>query len=214
MGTGDSDAGSYIYHSVDNGANWILTYGPNKKRCRMLTFVFTKDYVYWASDSYESEYHSFFKAQRINDIIDVENAAETALGAVNKQACYGCVYLEDENLIVMMDRNDTTVPDNWTFILSGYDMESNQIVELGRIKPLSENAGFRTLFVDWYPKDNHILIGFDPVNGQTGISTNMNAVCGNIGGTTGNGSTRINNLRLFVYKHSSNFSIRFDTLFI
>lgn len=215
FGTGDSDVGSWVYHSSDNGSTWTLTYGPNKKKCRMLTFVFTKEYVYWASDSYDAQNHYFFKAERVSDVIDIANATEIALGAVNKQACYGCVYLQGLNLIVMMDRNDTTVPDGWTFILSGYDMETEQIVELGRIKPLAENAGFRCAFVDWYPIGNDIVTGFDPSNGYTGNSTNLNGVCGNLGGLDGDGSTRINNLILSVYRlPNGSFSIRFSTIYI
>lgn len=215
FGTGDSDVGSWIYHSTDNGATWTLTYGPNKKKCRMLTFVFTANKVYWASDSYDATNHYFFVADRVNDVIDVENAAETALGAVNKQACYGCAYLQDLDLIVMMDRNDTTVSDPWSFALSGYDLGSGQVVQLGTIAPATVNAGFRCPFIEWYPLDNHILTGFDPSSGPTGVSTNQNAVCGNPGGSSGNGSARINNLVLSVYKKADGtYAIRFSTLYL
>lgn len=39
------------------------------------------------------------------------------------------------------------------------------------------------------------------------------AVLGNQGGTSGNGSTRINNLLMYVYKHGTSYGLRFDTAY-
>lgn len=214
FGTGDSDTGSYIYHSLDNGLTWTLTYGPNKLRCRQLNFIFTADKVYWASDSYTAEDHNFFIAERDgNGVIDVANANGIPLGRINSQACYGCVYLEDVGLIVMMDRNDVG---GVNLTLQAYDMDANEIVTLGIIPTTAETArsGFRTKFVEWYPTENNIKVGFNAQSGAVSPDTNVMAVLGNQGGTSGNGSTRINNLLMYVYKHGTSYGLRFDTAYV
>lgn len=214
FGTGDSDTGSYIYHSLDNGLTWTLTYGPNKLRCRQLNFIFTPDKVYWASDSYTADDHNFFIAERDNNgVIDVANATGIPLGRVNSQACYGCVYLADVGLIVMMDRNDVG---GVNLTLRAYDMDSNEIVTLGIIPTTAETArsGFRTKFVEWYPTGNSIRVGFNAKSGAVSPDTNTMAVLGNQGGTSGNGSTRINNLIMYVYKRGTSYGLRFDTAYV
>lgn len=214
FGTGDSDTGSYIYHSLDNGLTWTLTYGPNRLKCRQLNFVFTPSKVYWASDSWQAEYHNFFIADRdANGVIDVANATGIALGQVNKQACYGCVYLPDLGLIVMMDRNDGGSP---SLTLRAYDMDSGEIVTLDTIASTASDAhsGFRTKFVEWYPTGNSIRVGFNAKSGAVSPDTNVMAVLGNQGGTSGNGSTRINNLLMYVYKHGTSYGLRFDTAYV
>lgn len=214
FGTGDSDTGSYIYHSLDNGLTWTLTYGPNRLRCRQLNFVFTSSKVYWASDSWQAEYHNFFVADRdANGVIDVTNATAIPLGQVNKQACYGCAYLADLGLVVMMDRNDGG---STSLTLRAYDMDSGEIVTLDTVASTASDAhsGFRTKFVEWYPTGNSIRVGFNAKSGAVSPDTNVMAVLGNQGGTSGNGSTRINNLLMYVYKHGTSYGLRFDTAYV
>ena len=216
FGTGDSTSGSYNYYSTDNGATWMLLYGPNKNRCRRLNYVFTKDYVYWASDSYESEYHHFFIAQRDNDgLVDVGNATQVNLPSTNQQACYGCAYVQSLNAVVMMDRIDGS--GSSVFYWYCYDIDSQTVKLIGEIHSINNaivHLGFRTKFVDWYPIGNTILAGFNPASGSVNPDTNVNALCGNLGGTSGNGSTRINNLLLSVYRQTDgNYSFRASTIY-
>jgi hypothetical protein len=217
FGTGDSDSGSYNYYSLDNGETWTLLYGPNKNRCRRLTFVFTQDKVYWASDSYEAQYHHFFVAERgTNGVVDVENATEIQLDSTNQQACYGCVYLQALNVVVMMDRMDGTGSDvlNWYC----YDIDSDTIKKIGDIKSVNNIAtahlGFGCNFVDWYPTGNNIIVGFNPSSDPSNPDTNVNALCGNQGGTNGDGSSRINNIDLHIYKNNGELSFRASTKWV
>jgi hypothetical protein len=213
--TGDSEDGSYIYHSIDNGLTWALTFGPDKAKCRQLNFAFTADKVYWASDSYEAGNKLFAVAERnANGVIDVENATYITLPVVNNQACYGCVYLQALGLIVMLDRNDsgTVVP----LTLKAYDIATQTIVTLGQIKPTGTDGhiGFRCKYVDWYPHSKFIRVGFNPRSASIAPDINVMAVCGNKGGYTagGDGSDRINSLSMYIYKIGSNFTIQFDTV--
>ncbi|MBQ1569691.1 MAG: hypothetical protein IIZ78_01105 [Clostridiales bacterium] len=216
FGTGDSPTGSYSYYSLDGGETWNLLYGPNKDRCRRLTYVFTEEKVYWASDSYESEYHHFFIAERnANGVVDIENATRISLDSTNAQACYGCVYLQSLNLVAMMDRidSDGRAIYNWYC----YDITENQVVKIGEIKSVNgvnSHLGFRCNFVDWYPVDDIINVGFNPSSGAVNPDTNVNALCGNLGGTQGDGSTRINNLALSLFKRGNSMSFRARTRWI
>ena len=217
FGTGDSYDSSYVYHSTDGGLTWTLTYGPDKKRCRLLNMVFTEDKIYFASDSYQSQYRGFFIAERdsTTGVVDIENAIEVSLAAINYQACYGCVYLKEIQLIAILDRNDSR--SNKPLYLKGYDITNGQIKSIATI-PLAGSdtgyTGFRGKFVNWYPDDNSILFGFNPATAGGTKDTNMFGVLGNQGGWSGNGSTRINNLRIYVYRDSEdNFSVKYDTVY-
>lgn len=210
--TGDGSNGSFIYHSFDNGATWELTYGPNRDRCRQLSFAFTKDYVYWASDSYEQADKHFFIAQRDQDgVIDVENAQSIELTAYNSQACYGCVYMQALDLILMMDRvdNASTLP----LILKAYDLSASEVVTVATINPIGEShPGFRSKYIEWYPTGNCVPIGFNPRTGGVTYDTNANALCGSVG-VTGNGSERVNNLLMHVYRlPNGEIRTRFGTI--
>lgn len=217
FGTGDSDEGSLNYYSTDGGLTWTLLYGGDKNRCRRLNYIFTADKVYWASDSYETANHHFFIADRLESgLVDVENASEVALGWVNNQACYGCVYISEISLIVFMDRVDREGSTIRDLIFQGYDLLNDTVVTLGTIKHTGndKHVGFRTKYVNFYPTSNCVQIGFNPASASVNPDTNQNAVCGNLGGTTGNGSTRVNNLLLYIYRKGNAFEFRFDSLYI
>lgn len=217
FGTGDSEDGSASYYSKDNGATWTRLFRPDRNRCRRLTYVFTKDYVYWASDSYQSEYHHFFIAQRDEDgVVNIEGATQIDLDSTNYQACYGCAYIQALNAVVMMDRIDFNGGN--IFYWYCYDIDSQSVKLIGTINAVGSTTdahlGFRCKFVDWYPTSNSILIGFNPGSASVNPDTNVNALCGNGGGETGTGVTRINNLVMHIYKSGSEYSFRADTMWI
>ena len=216
FGTGDSETGSNNYYSADGGETWTLLYGEDKNRCRRLNYIFTKDYVYWASDSWQAEDHHFFIGQRDNNgLVDVENATEISLTSGNGQACYGIVYLKDQNLIVMMDRIDDPVTNKLDWYC--YDLTTGTVEKIGEIGSATGTLsylGFRCRFIDFYPTGNAIQVGFSPRTTSANEDTNRNKLCGNLGGMDGDGSTRINNLLLYVYKNGTEYSYRATTLWI
>ena len=216
FGTGDSASGSNNFYSTDNGDTWNALYGNDRNRCRRLNFIFTEDKVYWASDSYQEDSHHFFVAERDNNgIIDVENATEISLISGNGQACYGCVYLKSMNLIVMMDRIDVPVTKKLDWYC--YDLETETVEKIGEIGSANNTLtalGFRCRFMDFYPVGNEIITGFSPRTTSANEDTNQNKLCGNQGGSSGDGSTRINNLLLYVYKNGTDYSYRAKTMWI
>jgi len=50
MGTGDVDENSHIYYSADNGDSWKRV-GFGSQMWRVLSIWFTKDYIYWSTDT-------------------------------------------------------------------------------------------------------------------------------------------------------------------
>ena len=64
--------------------------------------------------------------------------------------------------------------------------------------------------------DNHSIYvwgGSGQLCCEVSEDVNANAVCGNQGGTTGDGSTRINNLLMYVHHPSDiDFNVRFGTI--
>jgi hypothetical protein len=115
----------------------------------------------------------------------------------------------------MMDRIDRegSAIYNWYC----YDITENQVVKIGEIKSVNgvnSHLGFRCNFVDWYPVDAIINVGFNPNSGAVNPDTNVNALCGNLGDTQGDGSTRINNLALSLFKRGNSMSFRAWTRWI
>lgn len=212
FGTGDSADGSCVYYSTDHGETWTLAWGPDRILCRSLNLIFTADKVYWGSDSWESQYHKFFIAERDeNGIVDGANCTQIDLGQVHTQSCYGCVYLPSVGLIVMMDRNDQASSTQLT--VQAYDLTTNQIVtlcEFGRVDD-SIQLGFRCKYFDWYPVDNSIIVGF-----ALAIRTNGTVEYNNfkaLGNGTG-AANRVNNMRLFIDRIGNGFDVRVDTIYV
>lgn len=213
FGTGDHEDGSFVYYSLDNGVTWDVAWGPSRTLCRSLNLIFTKDKVYWGSDSWEEQYHNFFVAERLeNGVVDGANCTQIPLGVVNAQSCYGCVYLPQEGLIVMMDRNDSPTPSKLTW--QAYDIKTQQIVtlyEFSRVDGSTRHLGFRCKFVDWYPLRNSILVGFSPTT-PTHATNEANSIKG-VGNTEAI-EGRVNNLLLYVNRIGESFDVRMSTVYV
>jgi len=214
--TGDGSESSYIYYSKDYGMTWTLLYGPNRDKCRLVTFAFTSEYVYWASDSFDAADKHFFIAERDSTgLIDVANATSINLPEINSQACYGCVYLEELNIVLMMDRADLQVSNPLT--LKAYDINSSEIITIADIPiaTLNRNVGFRTKYVDWYPTGSNVLVGFNPEAGGGTSDVNNLKVCGNLGAGSNIGEKRVNSITIHLYKkNSERVAIRFTPIAI
>lgn len=212
FGTGDSDDGSYVYYSTDHGATWTLAWGPSRTLCRSLNLIFTADKVYWGSDSWESQYHKFFIAERDeNGIVDGANCTQIDLGQVHTQSCYGCVYLPSVGLIVMMDRNDQASSTQLT--VQAYDLTTNQIVTLCAFDKVDDASnkqlGFRCRYVNWYPLDNCISVGF-----ALSVKTNNTYEANSIKAIGNSASNKVNNLLLYINRIGDKFDVRVSTIFV
>ena len=107
--SGDYVGKLYWWYSLDKGKTWIqLTDGTLwESHCaRCINFIFTEDYIYWATDYGEN--HSLNRIKRGNDgIIDIttrEKLADLPYGQATNSICYH----EGANGIFMYERLDST----------------------------------------------------------------------------------------------------------
>ena len=110
--SGDASAQSKWWYSTDYGATWSLLVsgsdtGWGNSLCRTINFIFTKDYIYWATDHGSSE-HTLNRIQRDSEtgIIDLATKEKiTDLPAL--YATNSLCYVESPNGLFMYDRIDT-----------------------------------------------------------------------------------------------------------
>ena len=207
MATGDAKKKSQMWYSRDNGLTWkqqkfidpstgkTLTSG--EQFFRILNYNFTKDYVYWSSDS--SQDHAILRCKRAKsgelDSRSIEILAELET-LVGNPATYGTVFLPEDNLMVLMERCDKTAD---TMHFRVYDLEDGKVktIEIIRAaggKPV--NIGFRTEYTEFNPIDGRIKMGF----GSGLRYRNYNSLCGNPGET--DWTKNINNMWIEVHREN------------
>ena len=109
---GDSSSESKWWYSTDNGENWTLLVsgtetGWGNSICRTINFVFTSDYVYWATDHGANE-HALYRIARnastgILDLSTKEKLTDLPPLCATNTLCY----VESPNGLFMYDRIDT-----------------------------------------------------------------------------------------------------------
>jgi hypothetical protein len=112
----------------------------------------------------------------------------------------------------MMDRNDSPTPSKLTW--QAYDIRTQQIVtlcEFSRLDGSTRHLGFRCKFVDWYPLENSILVGFSPTTPTN--NTNEANVFKGVGNKSAQ-DERVNNLLLYVNRIGENFDVRMSTIYV
>ena len=163
LATGDYNDGAMIWYSKDAGVNWTQL-GSGEKQCRLLNFIFTKDAIYWCSDSGATGKHGIFKATRVNNgVIDFANIVELSPYPTTEgqQATYATIFVKSLNILLFLDRFDGGA---YEMPIYYYDLTENKIGTLGFITPVggaSTVYGFRCSAVSWYAtSDNKIATGF------------------------------------------------------
>ena len=86
LGTGDSNTESGIYRSVDSG-NTFSYVGGGDQSWRTLSFIFTKDFVFWNNDSSAPQYLCRIKRNELESL-PVSNDRVTRFPLING-ACWG-----------------------------------------------------------------------------------------------------------------------------
>lgn len=96
--SGDENSMTHWWYSTDCGATWTLlvsgsdvasTWGT--MACRMINFIFTEDYIYWATDSYQN--HMLCKIQRdaetgVIDLTTFAKITDLKAGCATNSLCY------------------------------------------------------------------------------------------------------------------------------
>lgn len=228
MSTGDDLIGAMMWASTDNGSTWTQLVSPDsdgqvnqygyingsEKYCRCLTMTFTKDYIYWATDSSSATLHWLFKAQRdANGVLDYSTVIDYVnIPANNGASTYGTAYVPELNAIVLLDRCDVVATE---MDLKLVTLDDGQLYTFGKLESASgsRNIGFRTRFSEWYPKNGLIHFGFAMHIGRLTNAINQNKGFNN-SGSGDHPENNINNLAMQVYKTGNNFGMAMHTEFI
>lgn len=186
--TGDKGKKSQIWYSKDNGDTWtqqsfvdpdtsaVITNG--EKFFRLLNFNFTKDHVYWSSDSYSE--HAVLQCERNGADGFVPNSIQvlaTIEPTAAQIATYSTVFYQEYNIIVLLERLDGTAS---SMPFRVFDLADNTLKTVDTIKSSDGSAkhiGFRTEYTEFDPVDDVIKCGF----GSNATYRNYNAICGNAG---------------------------------
>ena len=107
--SGDDSAKCKWWYSTDKGATWTLlttggTSGYEEHICRCINFIFTADFIYWATD--KGTNHCLNRVSRdANEIIDV-SSREKLCDLPSSVATNSICYVESPHGIFMYDRID------------------------------------------------------------------------------------------------------------
>lgn len=208
--SGDDDTAAAIYVSKNKGETFELLYGPEEKTCRLLNFAFTKDKIYWASDSGLNDKHYLFSIKRDGEgVMDFSTTEElhkfdNIPGSV---ATYATVYIESLCVLIFLNRNDdygiSSVPIQYWDIIAG---EFKNIIDLPIFD--SQLGGFRCEYIQLYPKDESFMVGYiSTVVGNANYRNNNNILGNDFS------KTFVKNMRIHLGRKSDDtLSITFDTL--
>lgn len=216
LSTGDDSSAAGIWYSLDFGSTWTQIGILSEKYCRLLNIVFTKDVVYWATDTDAANIHYLFKASRdANGIIDWESIVDYVnLPALNYQATYGIAHLTELNAIFLFERTDHRQTVFNVRMVDLNDGSLHSVAELNSVGGVSAYCGFRTRFSEWYPLNGFIRVGYDCRKTSTqNDAINNNAIFGNEANAN-HGNKNINNLAMQIYRTADSFGINFSTYYL
>lgn len=186
--TGDEDLSCTWWYSTDEGTTWIKLHDGtvwDSQVARVLNFVFTKDYIYWANDWGTN--HSLNKIKRNSDTNVIDISTYEKLAELNKsQSTYATCYLNYPNGILMLDRTEKKLTNSIKpsiLQLQFYSFDDEKLYNLKTLSIINSqnnvSFGFRakcaTLYQGIY--DSRIAVGFDkkyPFNVELEGNENMN----------------------------------------
>ena len=171
--TGDADNEILWMYSIDHGETWTQFHTGNvweSQVARVINFVFTEDYIYWANDAAMN--HCVSRVSRDSSgLMDINSYVKLADLAL--QSTYNTCYMEYPRGLFMWDRRDATGPAKDTgmsLVLQFYDIETGEVHDLIRYNKLGTTQtppyGFRNrcamLRQAW--NDSDIACGFENTN--------------------------------------------------
>lgn len=202
--TGDEDAGSAMYVSIDNGETFSAILTGSQKYCRVLNFVYTEDFIYWATDSVGGK-HWFFKAPRNNSgILDTSNITDVQMFPLDSPATYATIHLPKIKALIFLNREDYKASNPIT--IDAYDLHNDVFIEkLAVIDSVGGGAaGFRCECFEYVPRGNDIVCGFSGASSYR----NSNAVLGNKGW---NSTSKLGNLIVTVDRIGTELTLSIST---
>ena len=173
--TGDDETGAKFLFSDDEGDTWTVFLETNdgsgitniEKYCRQLNFIWTREYIYWATDSRMAQSHCLFRATRLqNGLLDVQNIETLYTFPSDRTATYHICYLPNPKGFLLLNRYD--LRDKCPMDVFFYDLDAGEMQNIGTLGNLSATLttgcylGFRCDAVSHYPyySGNKIICGF------------------------------------------------------
>lgn len=110
LSSGDQPGQLKWWYSIDLGENWVLltdntTNGWAEHTCRCINFVFTKDYIYWATDHGINHTLNRIVRNETTGIIDISTRVKLC-DLPYAQATNSICYIEKPNGILCFERID------------------------------------------------------------------------------------------------------------
>lgn len=208
--SGDDDTAAAIYVSKDNGDSFELLHGPNEKDCRLLNFIFTKDKIYWASDSGYAGKHFLFSIERGEDnVMNFSTLTELhefeQIGGSAGIATYASCYIPLLNCILFLDRADIITASMPLYV---YDIGTNKVVKVDDISFFSNRyGGFRTECSQLYTTSRSIIVGFGYTQFPSSDNRNNMKLLGNT-----EDECNIRNIVLRLEKSGDGYRVTYDTV--
>lgn len=205
--SGDNNVAAAVWYSTDAGATFIQLDTPNRGKYRMLNMTFTKEYIYWGSDDWDTN-HKIWRASRLeNGVMDKDSITEmyqfpsVPSSGNQRLATYSSVYLPLLNAIVFLDRDDEG--DHEYIPVNLYDIDNDTVHELAKVYRSGDSGlyGFRNEAVTRVSQDNVIAVSFG-INYRNNI-----ALLGN------SDAYQINNILMRVCKVADKYTISFDSIY-
>lgn len=173
--TGDDENGAKFLYSDDDGDTWTVFLGHGddsgltnfEKYCRQLNFIWTKDYIYWATDSSLQSSHCLFRAVRDEDgLLDVAHIETLYTFAEIGAATYHICYIADPEGFLLLNRYDGN--NKRPIDVYFWDLKTGKMQNIGTLGNLSATLtngcmlGFRCDAVSHYPyySGNTVVCGF------------------------------------------------------
>ena len=210
--TGDIGEGAIVIASSDNGVTWNTLASGSEKYCRVLNYVFTENYIYWATDTSTSSLHYVFRAQRNSSgFLDFNSIEDwVSLGGDNG-ATYALVKISQINCLAVLNRFDGT---SSTLKMQVVNIDSGELIDVTTLESVGNaptNLGFRARYIERTPYGSNIYVGFGFKNQPTATTVNYIKAFGN-NGASGDGSKNINNLILRYFKNENKYGLIIDTI--
>lgn len=146
LASGDENAQCKWWYSLDYGETWeVLTTGetsgyPNQV-CRTINFVFTEDWIYWATD--HGTNHCLNKVSRgSGGLIDVSSRVKLCDLPDGYATNFLC-YVETPNGLFMYDRVDIGYSSQYgdPVTMKFYDLTDNTLKDIATLKLVDETWG-------------------------------------------------------------------------
>ena len=160
MSTGDDSDGAATYYSIDLGETWVLLGSGEEKYHRYLNLIFTRQYIYYATDSFRTDMHYLYRTTRdangvmsFSDIVVLQDLNNRLI------ATYGTVYLPTLNKLFLPERRDSADGQSCAIIV--YDIDNDTVSTIDTVYSTGNTRiGFRCRYIDYVSRDNVVRCGF------------------------------------------------------